>query len=201
MTRLHDPRRDRLTPDEVLWLTMAVLSLPAARLEADRTKEGRRGNLLRSFSLHLGVTVPQVAIGPFGYDPGGALQDLDEGNKMLRALKCHAMIHATLVPSKAVAGGRAFALRPGFVVTLDDDAVSVLVAAAQKRLWLGNKNVIDVLDRQANASGYLKHALSRWQVHRVPGLAEHWHHAAAWLRASATRPAETTARLLEAHAR
>jgi len=211
MVCLHNRDLDRLEGDAAMILMASALHLVNAsaatlRLEdADVASQRRHEAWLRTnlgnLCIALGVSVPAASTEHFVKDPLAALADVDEKNHRVRALKCHAMIHATVVPSTSVSGGRVFALRPGFVVALDAPSVGALESAARQRAWLGDKKSVDMLDRWANKNGYLQQGLLGWKKRRVSDLAEHWHRVAAWLRASRTRPAETTARLIEAHTR
>lgn len=133
----------------------------------------------------------------FDRDPLAKLKELDGANHRLRAVTAHALIYATLVPSRALDDGRELHLRPGLALHLDASTISAIDKAIDERRYMESSKVAPFLKRWSHKRAWLADPLSAWKRHSFEGYELHAQRTAAWVRAAKEHSAEGLARIIE----
>ncbi len=211
------PRLDELDATEVALLVAAALhllgeptmpALPGASRILPRTLGG-------SASTPAQTTVPwsrphldaltradvhrldDDAVRAFERDPLAMLKDLDGRNHRLRAVTAHALIYATLAPSRARDDGREFYLRPEVALRFDTMTVSAIERAIGERRYMESSKVTPFLKRWSHKRPWLSGVLAAWKRCSFDGYELHARRTAAWLRAAKEHCAEGLARVID----
>lgn len=217
MSCMASPRLDELDETEVALLIVAALhllgepklpALPGAigidgaeprRGAVDSTTSlcGWSGALFDALAGPRRHRVPTEAALAFDRDPLAKLKELDGANHRLRAVTAHALVYATLVPSRSLDDGREFYLRPGLALRLDATTVSAVEKAINERRYMESSKVAPFLKRWSHKRAWLGDSLSAWKRHSFNGYELHAQRTAAWVRAAREHSAEGLARVID----